>query len=810
MSCGIPATMRASPGTRGGTRGSRPTPGLDRARHEEAVAALLERPAAVISAPLRAGASTTTVASARPLMIRFRRGNVPAVGARSGASSETTAPPPATIASASRACARGYSRPWPPPMTATVGRPRPSAAAWAAPSMPIASPETTLAPAAASARRDPRRRARRPAFDARRVPTTATACVGVERGRVAAHEQEVRRQLDRREPRRVGRVLDRQDAKARARGCGPSVRLGVLGGRGRSPRRRSGDSPAAGPAVRRLDGRRGHEIAPRRRPSRRRAGSSRPVPAGRRSVREPDRPEAVRRGEHGPRIPFRGPIRGIVRVGDARTRSQPSRSARPRRPRAPQPARVAARRVGRCAEPGGLVEVRLARRPRRRRGRRWSGRPGAAARSRGRSPPRARPVARRGVPRRRSRRQAARRARPVSRRVDAHRSRRHARRRVRPRRRDPGARRRTMPRARARPTMAAGGTRGISTHRSIRSRSGPETRRCVALDDAGRAAARHGRTRRSRTGTGSSRRSSWNRAGNVAARPARTIATRPSSSGWRSASSTSRSNSGSSSRNSTPWSASVTSPGDSRGPPPTIAAYDVVWWGAAERRPADEPVDRPLAGGRRHDRRRQRGRVVERREEARHVRASMVLPDPGGPISSRPWPPARAISSARRASAWPRTSARSGIAWRPAGGPAGPPRPAPAPCRRSSSSPTARRGRSATTATAATGPARRRRSACRPAGPRRPRPAGPRPPRPARPPRGARPAAPCAATIGRTPGTGRTSPPSESSPSSATRPRPGRPAPSRAGSRSRSRGRARRPPCAASAGARLTVIRRGG
>ena len=40
-------------------------------------------------------------------------------------------------------------------------------------------------------------------------------------------------------------------------------------------------------------------------------------------------------------------------------------------------------------------------------------------------------------------------------------------------------------------------------------------------------------------------------------------------------------------------------------------------------------------------------------------RASMVLPHPGGPVRSRWWPPAAVISSARRAVARPRTSARS-------------------------------------------------------------------------------------------------------------------------------------------------------
>ena len=43
-------------------------------------------------------------------------------------------------------------------------------------------------------------------------------------------------------------------------------------------------------------------------------------------------------------------------------------------------------------------------------------------------------------------------------------------------------------------------------------------------------------------------------------------------------------------------------------------------------------------------------------------RASIVLPEPGGPTISRLWPPAAAISSARRAAACPRTSARSGAA----------------------------------------------------------------------------------------------------------------------------------------------------
>ena len=47
---------------------------------------------AVISAPLPTGASMTTVATLRPLMIRLRRGNVPLVGTVSGGCSPTMAP----------------------------------------------------------------------------------------------------------------------------------------------------------------------------------------------------------------------------------------------------------------------------------------------------------------------------------------------------------------------------------------------------------------------------------------------------------------------------------------------------------------------------------------------------------------------------------------------------------------------------------------------------------------------------------------------------------------------------------------------
>ena len=48
---------------------------------------------AVISAPLRSRASTTTTASHRPAMMRFRAGNRHGAGSTPGSYSETTRPP---------------------------------------------------------------------------------------------------------------------------------------------------------------------------------------------------------------------------------------------------------------------------------------------------------------------------------------------------------------------------------------------------------------------------------------------------------------------------------------------------------------------------------------------------------------------------------------------------------------------------------------------------------------------------------------------------------------------------------------------
>ena len=150
-SSGTPATILASgPASRRNARqpATDGSPGRPGTRYRPLPCSSAH--AAVVRAPLRAPASTTTVASARPLMIRLRRGNVPRVGCVSGGNSLRTAPPPAAIDRARARCAEGYRRSWPPPMTATVGAPARTAAACAAPSIPSASPDTTVAPSAAT------------------------------------------------------------------------------------------------------------------------------------------------------------------------------------------------------------------------------------------------------------------------------------------------------------------------------------------------------------------------------------------------------------------------------------------------------------------------------------------------------------------------------------------------------------------------------------------------------------------------------------------------------------------------------------
>ena len=79
-------------------------------------------------------------------------------------------------------------------------------------------------------------------------------------------------------------------------------------------------------------------------------------------------------------------------------------------------------------------------------------------------------------------------------------------------------------------------------------------------------------------------------AGNVSDDAAREIVTCLSSIGWRRTSSTLRSNSGSSSRKSTPRCAKETSPGRGIEPPPINPACDTVWCGDLNGRSSISPA----------------------------------------------------------------------------------------------------------------------------------------------------------------------------------------------------------------------------
>ena len=114
---------------------------------------------------------------------------------------------------------------------------------------------------------------------------------------------------------------------------------------------------------------------------------------------------------------------------------------------------------------------------------------------------------------------------------------------------------------------------------------------------AGRRSAARGR-RRSRTDTGCPRRRSSGRAGKRALAIARVTSMRPSSSGWRSASSTDGAKAQTSSRKSTPWWARLTSPGRGTRPPPDEARGRDRVVGRPER-PPRAPAGSPGRGARR-------------------------------------------------------------------------------------------------------------------------------------------------------------------------------------------------------------------
>ena len=148
--------------------------------------------------------------------------------------------------------------------------------------------------------------------------------------------------------------------------------------------------------------------------------------------------------------------------------------------------------------------------------------------------------------------------------------------------------------------------------------------------------------------------------GNSIAIAAREIVSRRSSSGWRSSSSTDLGNSGNSSRNKTPLWASEISPGPGMLPPPAKPADEMVWCGVRKgrvprsgRSAGSSPAilwiwvtssASSKDGG---------GRMLT------ILRASIVLPEPGGPSINRLCPPAAATSSARLTCSWPLTSCRS-------------------------------------------------------------------------------------------------------------------------------------------------------
>jgi hypothetical protein len=136
---------------------------------------------------------------------------------------------------------------------------------------------------------------------------------------------------------------------------------------------------------------------------------------------------------------------------------------------------------------------------------------------------------------------------------------------------------------------------------------------------------------------------------------ARATETFPLSSGWRSESSVARWNSGSSSRNSTPRCARLTSPGFTFSPPPTRAAIEALWCGVRNGRVRDSrpPCSVPATLATIDTSSASAG-VNGGNIPGRHAAIS-DLPAPGGPTNNRLCAPAAAISSARLAVSCPFT-----------------------------------------------------------------------------------------------------------------------------------------------------------
>ena len=137
-------------------------------------------------------------------------------------------------------------------------------------------------------------------------------------------------------------------------------------------------------------------------------------------------------------------------------------------------------------------------------------------------------------------------------------------------------------------------------------------------------------------GQGLAAATSMKRAGNRTLPSARVTTTSPASMGCRMPCSTEGANSGSSSKNSTPLCANDMAPGRGGEPPPTKPAKLAQWCGAwnglmpansgAASRPATEWMTAASSASERD-----KGARIEGSRDA-----SMVFPEPGGPIMSRP------------------------------------------------------------------------------------------------------------------------------------------------------------------------------
>ena len=122
----------------------------------------------------------------------------------------------------------------------------------------------------------------------------------------------------------------------------------------------------------------------------------------------------------------------------------------------------------------------------------------------------------------------------------------------------------------------------------------------------------------------------------------------PSSIGWRRTSVAVRGNSGSSSRKSTPWWARLSSPGRGTLPPPERPAGEMEWCGERNGRDFMREMSEPSMPAMEYIFvvSRLSSNVMSGSIDGMRF-ASILFPEPGGPIIRVLCPPAAAISSAR-------------------------------------------------------------------------------------------------------------------------------------------------------------------